>query len=300
MGPPLKIDENAFSVLKGKTVLITGASSGIGLECADYFYKFGANVAYVGGRKRPPTEVPLDSPRTLLRNVDVSSFEQVDGAFQAVIEKFGRVDIVVANAGVAEPQGQMFNLQKDAAGKLQPPDLRVIDIDLKGTVYTVALGIHYMTQGGSIIMMTSLAGFGGVQQMPNYSGSKHAATGLLRSLTEPCRAKDIALSVVAPHITYTPGTFPDQYKPGAAAFKQIYDALLPKGMRISQAITCAQATAYLAAGGLDVAGQALVIEADEINEIEKDLVDTRPDWFAAKMSSRHAASKAYVAGKPAS
>jgi len=290
MATPIKIDEDSFQVLKGKTVLITGASSGIGLECADYFYGLGCNVAYIGGRKRPPTKVPLDSPRTLLRNIDVSSFEAQNEVFEATVQKFGKIDIVVPNAGVNEPRKQYFNLEKDENGMLKPLNLKVIDIDLKGTAYSIALGIHYMPHGGSIIMMTSLAGYAGVPEMPNYSASKHAATGLLRSLAGPCKEKNIALTLVGPHITFTPGTFPELYKPGYEAFKQMYDALLPMGIKMSQSITCAHATAYLAAGGLAVAGQGLLIEADEIHEIEKELEKARPAWFVAKSDSKDAAS----------
>lgn len=178
MATPIKIDEDSFKVLKGKTVLITGASSGIGLECADYFYGLGCNVAYIGGRKRPPTKVPLDSPRTLLRNIDVSSFEAQNEVFEATVQKFGKIDIVVPNAGVNEPRKQYFNLEKDENGKLKPLNLKVIDVDLKGTAYSIALGIHYMPHGGSIIMMTSLAGYAGVPEMPNYSASKHGKSML--------------------------------------------------------------------------------------------------------------------------
>lgn len=292
---PIKVNEDDFKDLKGKTVLITGASSGIGLETADYFYKLGCNVAYIGGRKRPPTEVPLDSPRTLLRNVDISSFEGLADAFEATVEKFGQIDIVVPNAGVSEPKNQYFNLSKDEkTGKLQPLDLRVIDVDLKGTAYTVALGIHYMQEknGGCIIMMTSMAGYAGVRQMPSYSASKHAATGLLRSLAPPCLEKNIALSIVAPSITFTPGTFPEQYKPGYEAFKQMYDAMLPLGFKMSQSITCAQATAYLASKGLESTGQALLVEADEINELELELGSLEPAWLKKKKAGRDSAGRA--------
>lgn len=173
MATPIKINEESFGALKGKTVLITGASSGIGLECADYFYSLGCNVAYICGRKQPPTKVPLDSARTLVHNIDVSSFEALNEVFEATVQKFGRIDIVVPNAGVNEPKNQYFNLSRDESGKLQPLNLRVIDVDFKGTAYTVALAIHYMVHGGSIIMMTSLAGYVGVPEMPNYSASKH-------------------------------------------------------------------------------------------------------------------------------
>jgi len=137
--------------------------------------------------------------------------------------------------------------------------------------------------------MTSLAGYAGVPEMPNYSASKHAATGLLRSLSGPCKEKNISLSLVGPHITFTPGTFPDIYRPGYEAFKEMYDNLVPMGIKMSQSITCAHATAYLAAGGLSTAGLGLLIEADEIHELEKELEKARPAWFLTKCDSKDAA-----------
>jgi NAD(P)-dependent dehydrogenase (short-subunit alcohol dehydrogenase family) len=174
---PITIDESAFKNLAGKTILITGASSGIGLETANYFYKLGANVAFIAGRKRPATDVPLDSPRTLLRNVDVSNWDQQVEAFEATVAKFGHIDIVLPNAGVNEPRGQFFDLKTDDAGKLLPLDTKVIDVDLKGTAYTTALGLHYLKEkGGSIIIMSSMAGYVGVDEMPGYATTKHGGS----------------------------------------------------------------------------------------------------------------------------
>jgi len=133
----------------------------------------------------------------------------------ATIEKFGSVDIVCPNAGVAEPQGQYFNLKLDDVGRPLPLDLKVIDVDMKGTAYSVALAFHYMkaTKGGSVIIVSSRAGYGGMPEMPTYSASKHGATGLLRSLNGPASERNIALSLVAPHITFTPGVFSQRIHP---------------------------------------------------------------------------------------
>ncbi|OCK76498.1 NAD(P)-binding protein [Lepidopterella palustris CBS 459.81] len=291
MSTPIQVDQDSLKSLAGKTVLITGASSGIGLETAEFFYNLGCNVAFVCGRKRPLTKVPLDSPRTLTRNVDISSWDDLVNVFASTLTKFGQIDVVVANAGISEPRGQYFNLKVDDGGKPQPLELSVVDVDIKGTMYTAALGCHYM-KGGSIVLVTSLAGYMGVPQMPNYSASKHAATGLLRSLAVPAAQNNIAVSLVAPHMTFTPGVFADKYQPGTEAFQKMRDALLPKGINLNRAYTCALAVGYLVHGGLKMAGKGLLIEGDEINDLEDDLNRALPAWFVAKANSKDAASKA--------
>ena len=155
--------------------MVTGASSGIGLEIAEFFYELGCNVAFVGGRRHPETYVNLDSLRAFACQCDISSWDSQVNVFEAVTKRFGHIDIVCLNAGVAEPQGQFFNLKKDEmTGKPVPLDLRVFDVDLKGTAYGVALSFYYLKKhGGSVIMVTSRAGYGGNEIMPAYSASKN-------------------------------------------------------------------------------------------------------------------------------
>ncbi|OCK74255.1 NAD(P)-binding protein [Lepidopterella palustris CBS 459.81] len=289
MATPILVDQDSLKSLAGKTILITGASSGIGLETAELFYNLDCNVAFLCGRKRPSTAVPLDSPRTLSRNVDITSWDDLVGAFKATITKFGQIDAVVANAAISEPRDQYFNLQVDEAGDPMPLELKVVDVDVKGTMYTVALGCHYM-KGGSIVIISSLAGYIGVPPMPNYSAAKHASIGLVRSLAGPAAQKNIAVSLVAPHMTFTPGVFGGKYERGAEAFQKMRDALIPKGVNLNRAYTCALAVGYLVDGGLKMGGKGLLIEGDEINDLEDDLNRTQPEWFVKKSNPKKAAS----------
>jgi NAD(P)-dependent dehydrogenase (short-subunit alcohol dehydrogenase family) len=171
---PIQVERDSLKSLAGKTILVTGASSGIGLETAELFYELGSNVIFVGGRKRPATNIPLDSPRVLILQCDISSWSSQVSVFAAAMQKFSKIDIVVPNAGVAEPQGQYFNLKVDEEGRPLPLDLGVVDVDMKGTMYTVALAFHYMKgKGGSVVIVSSRAGYGGMPEMPSYSASKH-------------------------------------------------------------------------------------------------------------------------------
>lgn len=181
--PVINVDVASFKSIADKTIIVTGASSGIGLETAEYFYELGCNVVFVGGRKLPDTYVDLKSPRVLVCKCDISSWESQVEIFEAAKAKFGHIDIVCLNAGVAEPRGQFFDVKVDTeSGKPMPLDLRVFDVDLKGTAYGLGLSFHYLKdRGGSVIMVTSRAGYGGNEIMPGYSASKNGTYVALKS-----------------------------------------------------------------------------------------------------------------------
>ncbi|EXJ66781.1 uncharacterized protein A1O5_09976 [Cladophialophora psammophila CBS 110553] len=289
VAPVIKVDLDSPQAFARKTVIVTGASSGIGLEIAEFFYDLGCNVVFVGGRNRPDTYVGLDSSRALACQCDISSWDSQTEAFEAAIKKFGHIDVVCLNAGVAEPRGQFFDLKVDHTGRPLAPDLRVLDVDLKGTLYGVALGFYYLRDtGGTVIMVTSRAGYGGNEIMPAYSAAKNGATGLLRSLAGSAKEKGIALTIVAPHITFTPGVFLQQYKRGKEAFDQMRAKLQAVGVNLSSSRTCAIACAYLVQGGLEMSGVGLLVEDDEIYNLEQSINDNLPAWFKVKGDTRAA------------
>jgi len=290
---PLKLGNESFSSLAGKTAIITGGSSGIGLETGEFLYELGCNVVFVGGRKTPRPNVPADSPRILITQCNLASWDSQVDAFEAAIANFGKIDIVVPNAGVAEPEGQYFNLGVDEKGRPKPLDMIAFEIDMKGTASTTALGIHYMKNGGSIIIMSSQAGYAGVPTLPSYSASKHGATGLVRSLTSPAKQRNISISLVGPSMTYSPGTFPTEYAPGEAAFQSMRKKLKQIGVGLSSSRTCAIAVAYLADGGLKTTGMGLLVDDDEIWNIEQALRDSRPKWWIEK-SDNEKSAEAYA------
>jgi len=295
-GTPIEVHLSTLPSLSGKTVLVTGASSGIGLETCELLYNLGANVAFICGRKVPPTSIPLDSPRTLQLNLNLSSWSAQASAFADTYKKFGRIDIVVPNAGVAERPGQYFDLREDAEGNLEELDMSAVDVDIKGTMFTIALGIHYLKknkEGGSLIIMSSMAGYEGVSGMPGYSASKHAATGLLRSLPRRATEFNIAVSLVAPSMTYTPGAFPGNFKPGKEAFEEMKEKMAKLGVQISSAYRCALAVAWLVNEGMGANGVSLLVDQDEITELEGELERARPAWFVERGEKREKAGKAF-------
>jgi len=282
--PPIKVDLDSLGPLKGKTIIVTGASSGIGLETAELFYELGCNVVFVGGRKYPPANVPKDSPRVLLLQCNVASWDSQVDVFTATIAKFGQIDIVCPNAGVAEPIGQYFDLGVDEKGRPKPLNMIAFEVDMKGTAATVALSLHYMREkGGSVVIMSSKGGYVGVPVIPSYSASKHGVLGLLRSLSGGAAQRKIPISLVSPGITFTPGAFAQEYKRGEKEFLDMRNKMSTMGIRLSSSRTCGLAVAYLAVKGLDAAGTGLMVDDDEIYDVEQTIQDAMPAWLVKKL-----------------
>jgi len=174
MASPITVDQASLHGLANKTVIITGGASGIGLEAARLFYSLGSKVvvADVNGPREEPEF--LVSDRVVFITCDITRWSSLLDVFHTAQLKFGAVDIVCANAGINEVGDQFFDLQLGSDGRPQEPDQRTVDVNLKGTINTVALAIYSMSaHGGSIILTSSLGGYLGVPKMPLYVASKH-------------------------------------------------------------------------------------------------------------------------------
>ena len=132
-------DPSLLSSLPGKTAIVTGGANGIGLEVIKQYYANGANVVIADlESSRQQAEVAIaalsDASRALFVPVNITIFEDVCQLFKATIEKFGKVDIVIANAGIMESR-RFFDFEVDESGELKDDGSgRVIDVNLKGTM----------------------------------------------------------------------------------------------------------------------------------------------------------------------
>jgi NAD(P)-dependent dehydrogenase (short-subunit alcohol dehydrogenase family) len=184
------MENKAFSISRAQlttpnnqTCLITGGSSGIGLNTAIILHELGNNVVVVD-RSPPIPSAPksvTDSPRFLYQQSDITNWASQRSAFQSAYENFGRIDNVFVNAGIAEYGDQFFKDELDDGGLLREPDRRCVDIDLQAADDTVKLAIYYIRKkekdgkgkGGSIVMTASLAGYLASAGAPLYSAAKH-------------------------------------------------------------------------------------------------------------------------------
>ena len=180
----------------GKTVIVTGSSGGIGEGIARRFEAEGANVV-INSRSRDDCEkvaATLDADRTLVVSGDVSKSSFADEIVSKTVERFGGLDTLVNNAGVAV-SGMLHKASDDDID-------RVIDINVKGVLYLCRAAIpHLKKTGGSIVNISSVSGTGGDSTLPIYNASKGAVTNLTRGLAQQIGMLGIRVNAINPSLT---------------------------------------------------------------------------------------------------
>jgi NAD(P)-dependent dehydrogenase (short-subunit alcohol dehydrogenase family) len=178
--------------LDGKVALITGAGSGLGRAAARRFAAEGAQVAWVD-RDTAGIE---DGAFALA--ADVTDEAAIEAAVAATIERFGRVDILYANAGVP------------SAGQVHETSLaewrRVLDVNLTGVFLSVraVLGDMLARGSGSILLQASLGGIAGVRGIAAYSASKGGVVALARQMAADYAERGIRVNAICPATVMTP------------------------------------------------------------------------------------------------
>lgn len=182
--------------LQGKVAVITGASMGIGEAIAKLFLQEGASVALCA-RDLPRTEAARQriggtADNSLAVSCDVSKREQVDALMQAALKKFGRIDVLVNNAG--------FGLN-DSVEKMNVADLRAMfDTNLFGTIECIQAVAPIMRQhgGGDIINISSVSGHISTPYMGGYAATKHAMNAIGKAARLELLRHNINVCTVCP------------------------------------------------------------------------------------------------------
>ncbi|MFC9644644.1 SDR family NAD(P)-dependent oxidoreductase [Streptomyces mirabilis] len=225
--------------LDGKVAVVTGGSSGIGFATAQQFVEEGAFV-FITGRRRPELDKAKDE---IGRNVtivqgDVSVSADLDRLFGTVAEEKGKIDVVVANSGLVDPQvfGQITEASFD----------RIFNVNARGTLFTAQKALPLMNDGGSIILVGSIAGHVGVEGYTTYSATKAALRSYARTWTKELKGRGIRVNVLSPGPIDTPimDSQADS-KEGADAIRAAFASVVPLG-RMGRPEEVAAAAVFLA------------------------------------------------------
>lgn len=162
--------------MKGKVVIVTGASRGIGAEAARAFAAAGASVALLGRNQAQVQDVAAGMPDALALGCDVAKWPSVEAAVRAVRDRWGRVDVMINNAGVIDPIATLAEADAAAWGQS-------IDINLKGVFYGMKAVIPAMrAQGaGTIITVSSGAAVTAREGWSAYCAGKAGALMLTQA-----------------------------------------------------------------------------------------------------------------------
>ena len=184
--------------LEGKTALITGGTSGIGLATAQQFVHEGAYV-FITGRREPELAAAVKEIGSHVTGVhgDVSNLGDLDRLFTHIKREKGKLDNVFANAGVATyaPFGEITEEHYDA----------IFTINVKGLLFTVQKALPLLPDGASIILNASIVASKGLPASSVYSATKAAVRAFARTWTTDLQDRRIRVNAVSPGPIETPG-----------------------------------------------------------------------------------------------
>ena len=225
----------------GRTVIVTGSSTGIGEGIARRFHAEGANVVINARNAEKCASVAADlgEERTLVVAGDVSKSAFADEIVAKTVERFGGLDCLVNNAGVGG--GGILHKTDDAEID------RIIDINVKGVIYLSRAAIPHLIEsetpgGGSIVNISSVSGTGGDSMLPVYNASKGAVTNLTRGLALQLGAKGVRVNAINPSVTRS--DMVDAITGNEMAMKAVMNRMAIK--RVGEPEDIAAATAFLA------------------------------------------------------
>ncbi len=182
--------------LKGRTAIVTGAAQGIGFAVASRLLQSGAAVSLWDRDEdvlRQATSQLEAAGRVITAAVDVTDAEAVQRAADATAKHLGRIDILVANAGIAGPNHKLWEYPLDAWKQ-------VIEINLSGVFYCCRAVLPYMLRHnyGRIVNVASIAGKEGNPNASAYGASKAGVIALTKSLGKETADKNISVNCITP------------------------------------------------------------------------------------------------------
>jgi len=195
--------------IQGKVVVITGASSGLGEAAARLLSAQGASIV-LGARRKDriealAAELAGKGGKAIALTTDVTSREQVRALVDAAVQTYGRIDVMINNAGLM-PQSLLERLKVDEWE-------RMIDVNIKGVLYGIAAALPHMQRqkAGHFVNVSSVAGHRVGPGTAVYAATKHAVLALSEGLRQEVKPYNIRTTVISPGAVATelPGTITD-------------------------------------------------------------------------------------------
>lgn len=234
-----------------RVAMVTGAANGIGRAIVDRFLADGLAVVAVDVDRAAlaALEHEVDPARLTLAPADISVRAEVAAAVRAALDRFGRLDVVAANAAIAD--GQPFLEIDERSWR------RIIDVNVNGTFFCVQEAARAMTASGGAIVVTSSTNAWFVEaNLAHYNASKGAVVALMRSAALDLARFGIRVNAVEPSMVKTRAAFVTQDPVGAPRYLE----RVPLG-RFAEPWEIAAAVAFLASDQAGyVTGQTLVLD----------------------------------------
>lgn len=195
--------------LEGKSVVITGAASGIGEACMRSFVSAGAFVTFgdLAEDRAQALVSELGQDKVAFAKCDTRVWEDQAQLFKTATEKAPSrsIDVVLANAGISGWDSVFQDQSDPTTGEPVKPDLSILETNLVGVMYTTKLALHYFARQpeGSgrdrcLIMTSSLAGYADHNGAPQYSAAKFGVRGMMRSLRQVLPKQQARVNIIAP------------------------------------------------------------------------------------------------------
>ena len=244
----------------GLHVLITAGASGIGAEMARAFLDVGARVAICDIDEAALARFSEQHPEALTAVADVSDEAAVNRLVSLIEEEFGRLDVLIKNAGISGPTGLIEDLEIDDVRK-------TLEIDLLGQFIVLRAAVPLMKKSGpgSVVNVSSVAGRLGYAMRTPYAGSKWGIVGLSASLAKELGPHGIRVNAVLPGIVRgarIDNVIRDRAEAAGVIFEEMEESLLANVSlrRMVDAEDVAAAVLFLCSpGGANISGQALSV-----------------------------------------
>ena len=243
-----------MSRLQGKVALITGGSTGIGLATAQRFVTEGAFV-YIFGRRQSELDMAaaLIGQRAATVQGDVQNICDLDRLYARIREEKGSIDVLVANSGFIDPQSLVDTTEENFE--------KTFGTNVRGLLFTVQKALPLISDGGAIVLMSSIAAFKGIPKYTSYSATKAAVRSFVRTWTAELKDRGIRVNAISPGAVDTPIIDAQSAtKEGADAIRASFKAATPLS-RLGRPEEIAAAALFLASDeGSYVAGADLVVD----------------------------------------